>query len=215
MGVEYDIRKVGFRVRPSSSTEYAPQLWRLIGKHALADDWQHIAFLTDKTGGAAWTSNEYYEETVTPYGDPSTKPGYRYLKFSVTVRNGAFGPYCGTMYLRETAAGPNRGPWYKTVTATGNIASNFNGACSFDLNNSNGCYSDHYPGTINMVLDYGTGYKFDPYEFGVASADQPTIMWNTYTIEGSNDASAWDLLLTKSGDAAWSFPETRTYASLL
>ena len=204
-GVEYDIQKIGWRVRPGGYESQSPQIWRLIGKHNSGDDWQHIAYLTTKT----WTSTEYYEETVTPYGDPTLAGGYRYFRFTCTAKNGA-NPYMGEQYIRETSGGPTRAWYYKTVTQDNFLAGGYEGSRMFNGGGVDGWYATGAL-PLKCTLDFGTGLRVNPHSITSKATDQPGLAWNTWKVEVSNDGSSWTQILNPSSQSGWSSGEERTF----
>ena len=147
--------------------------------------------------------------------------GYRYHMLNITANNGHSSlivmefeiwvdatkyPYPGitTVMTSYTAPSPLVCTVFETATdegwqafSTAGVDRWYKTSCSFPT---------------WLKIDLGAGNQIMPTGYKVQGANgaNPTMAPKDFTFQGSNDDSAWDTLLTVTGETSWSNEEVRT-----
>ncbi|WP_165899908.1 discoidin domain-containing protein [Borborobacter arsenicus] len=143
-----------------------------------------------------------------------TPVGYRYLRVRVTANDGANQSRITELYWAETAGGPS--------VATGGLASGstelLGATNAFDGNTSSTSWlSANVAPPHWLQYDLGTGNSAAPVELRMVARQGNgfTVFSQApkdFTIEGSNDGAAWDVLRSVTGQTAWGVGEERTFS---
>lgn len=146
-------------------------------------------------------------------GEPAGPTAYRYFRLVITAGGQS---YIGTntLALRETVGGTD------AVQGSGGTASaedshaSYPPARAFDGDVNTGWLAnlnlpiwlewDFGAGNEKAIVEYIVGAYANTSRHGSRSA-------TAWTLEGSNDHAAWDVLDTRSGETGWVEGETRSY----
>ena len=149
-----------------------------------------------------------------PIISPVPLVGYRYLKINGTATtDGPGGSYREIKWFVDTTDYPaaamtaNDAPSPLVVSANEEDS----GAAYLAYDNS----SAHWDTTTSLPsyikLDLGAGNEIEPTSVKLTAGAAYNRVFLNFTLEGSNDDSAWDVLKTVTGESGWSNGLERTY----
>lgn len=216
LGPGYSALIGSYQIRVNSVPEpaRAPKNWTMKG----SADGRTWATLDTRTNQTAWASGETRSFTVS-----GVSTYYRFFRLDITANNGdATYTQVAELFLIGT---PQFLPDFAPHDLTGNsshspfVASassvfSFNAAYkAFDGVITGASSAKNWLGTGGgtdwLQLDCGAVYTLTSYN--VASQNEPNRAPKNWTMQGSNNGSAWVTLDTQSNQTAWGLYESRLY----
>lgn len=142
--------------------------------------------------------------------------GYRYARL-----------YCSTAYIpnrilisevqfRAAVGGSDLTRSDKASKGGSASSYGYSATKSYPFDDNTGTYGDNYPGSLPYWIQWDFGTAIQPLaELAISNnSGSPQNMPKDFILQGSNDASSWDDIVTVSGEswAGATYPTTRAYS---